>query len=115
MPLPEDVRSQAELLLFLFCHMRVPELRNDYRLVVRFREQAATLYECVGPWNPRLPKSTRRAAAQFRYDPATRMWSVHWADDRDHWHPYTDVAPTPHLAQLIAEVHVDPKKLFFPE
>jgi hypothetical protein len=115
MPLPEDVRTQAQLLLFAFCQTRVPEnIRDEYRLAFRIRENAATLYECTGPWNPRFPKSSRRPAAQFRYDPGTGMWSVHWADNQERWQPLEDAVPTTDLAQLIAEVHLDPKGLFFP-
>jgi hypothetical protein len=115
MPLPEDVRLQAHLLLFAFCQIRVPEsIRNEYHLAFRARENAITLYECIGPWQPRLPKSSRRPAAQFRYDTEKRVWSVHWADKNEHWHPYSDAEPSPDLAQLIAEVHVDPQGVFFP-
>ncbi len=93
MPLPEDVRSQTQLLLFAFCQMRVPEsIQDEYRLAFRIRETAVTLYECTGPWNPKFPKSSRRPTAQFRYDPVERMWSVYWADSHERWHPYTDAA-----------------------
>lgn len=115
MPLPEDVRLQAQFLLFAFCQMRVPEsIRDEYRLALRIRENAVTLYECTGPWHPRFPKSSRRPAAQFCYDSETRTWSVYWADDHERWRLYSDAEPTADLAQLIAEVHVDPKGLFFP-
>lgn len=111
MTLPEDVRTQAQLLLFAFCQMRVPEsIRDEYRLAFRMRENTVTLYECTGPWHPRFPRANRRPVAQFRYD---LDQTVHWADNRQHWHPYSDVNPTPDLAKLIAEVHVDPNGVFF--
>lgn len=112
--LPEEVRTQAQLLLFAFCQMRVPEpIRDEYRLAFRMRQNTLTLYESTGPWHPRFPKASRRPVAQFRYDLIQKMWTVHWADNRQHWHPYSDADPTPDLAQLIAEVHVDPKGVFF--
>ncbi|HYG60915.1 MAG TPA: DUF3024 domain-containing protein [Symbiobacteriaceae bacterium] len=61
-----------------------------------------------------VPKVQSRAAAQFRYDPKNQAWTVYWSDSREHWHLYTDAEPTQDLANLIADVHVDPKGLFFP-
>jgi hypothetical protein len=114
MTLPEDIRRQAQLLLFAFCQMRVPEsIRDEYHLAFRIRKNSVTLYECTGPWQPRFPKSSRRPAAQFRYDSGRRVWTVYWADTHEHWHPYSNAEPTPDLAQLIAEVHVDPRGVFF--
>lgn len=114
MTLPEDVRTQAQLLLFAFCDMRVPEfIRHEYRLAFRMRENNLTLYEATGPWNPRFPKASRRPVAQFRYDENQKVWTLHWADNQQRWHPYTDVKPATDLAELIAEVHVDPKGVFF--
>ncbi len=114
MPLPEDVRCQAQLHLFAFCQMRVPEsIRDEYRLAFRIRENAVTLYGCTGPWHPRFPKSSRRPCAQFHFDPDNQVWTLHWADSHQRWHLYGDVEPTHDLAQLIAEVHVDPTGVFF--
>lgn len=57
MPLPEKVRTQAQLLLFAFCQMRVPEsIRNEYRLAFRIRENTVTLYESTGSWQPSVPE-----------------------------------------------------------
>jgi len=51
MRLPENVQTHAQILLFAFCIMRVPEpLRDQYHLAFRIRETSATLYECYGPW-----------------------------------------------------------------
>ncbi len=81
MLLPEDVQTQASLLLFAFCQMRVPDsIKDEHRLAFRIRTNTVTLDECTGPWQPRFPKSSRRPAAQFRYDSDSREWTLYWAD-----------------------------------
>jgi len=32
------------------------------------------------------------------------VWTVHWADNRQHWHLHSDASPTLDIADLIAEV-----------
>lgn len=114
MTLPEDVRTQVQVLLFAFCQVRVPEqIRAEYRLAFRHRQNTLTLYECTGPWNPRFPNASRRPVAQFRYNLDQKVWTVYWADSRQRWHPYSHAEATPDLAELIAEVHLDPQEVFF--
>ena len=116
MPLPEDVRLRALFLLLAFCQLRVPAtLQRTYRLSVRIRMNAVTLYECYGPWQPRFPKSSRTPVAQFRYDLAEEKWTLYWSDYDWRWHHYDRAEPTPDIARLIAEVHEDPMGLFFSE
>jgi hypothetical protein len=110
--LPEMVRCEAELLLLAFCHTRVPDGVNDqYHLAFRIRENAVTVYECLG--SSRFSKASRKPAAQFRYDPDREVWVLYWADRNLRWRLYDDAQPTAELADLIMEVHVDPAGVFF--
>lgn len=114
MPLPDNVRRQAELLLFAFCQFRVPaSVQPQYRLAFRTRMNTITLYESYGPWNPKFPKSSRTPCAQFRYDLDRQVWVLYWADRNEQWHLYDGIEPTPDLAELIAEVHEDSRRVFF--
>jgi hypothetical protein len=112
MALPEMVRREALLLLFDFCHSRVPDgVKDQYHLAFRIRENAATVYECFGP--SRFSKADRKPAAQFRYDPERQVWALYWADRSLRWRLYDNAKPTAELADLIMEVHVDPAGVFF--
>jgi hypothetical protein len=112
MALPAMVRREAELLLFAFCETRVPDNRNDQsHLAFRIRQNAATLYACVGP--KRFDKSSRRPAAQFRYDSDRQVWTLYWADHKLRWRQYDNAKPTAELTDLIMMVHLDLSDLFF--
>lgn len=114
MPLPEVVRPQAELLLLAYCRVRTPpSTRYDLRLAFRTRLNSMTLYICYGPWKPHFPKDRRTPVAQFRYDEERRVWTLYWPDEKENWHLYGQVAPTPDLLSLIQEVDADPAKVFF--
>lgn len=112
MALPEMVRHQAQLLLFAFCQVRVPDdVQDQYHLAFRIRENAATLYECLGP--SRFSKTDRRPAAQFRYDLDRQVWALYWADHNLRWRPYDNIPPTTDLESLILAVHLDATGVFF--
>lgn len=114
MPLPDDIRPQAELLLLAYCRARTPETtRQQLRLGFRTRLNTMTLYVCCGPWKPRFPKDSRFPVAQFRYDPDERLWTLYWVDEHEQWHLYEQVAPATDLLRLIQEVDDDPSKVFF--
>jgi hypothetical protein len=114
MPLPEAVRLQAELLLLAYCQARTPpSIRHALRLAFRTRLNTMTLYVSYGPWKPKFPKNSRTPVAQFRYDPEQRSWTLYRADEKEKWHLYDKVPPTPGLLTLIQEVDADPSKVFF--
>ena len=113
MPLPENIRFQAEMLLFAYCDARTFSTVRQGRLAFRTRGTAMTLYECYGPWNPKFPKNSRTALAQFRYDPDLEVWTLYWADEHEKWHLYDRLDPTPDLLRLIREVDSDPAGVYF--
>ena len=94
--------------------MRVPAtIQSQYRLAFRMRGNAATLYECHGPWDPKFPKSSRRPVAQFRYLTEQQGWALYWADPDERWHLCNDIEPTPDLAKLLDRINDDPMAFFF--
>lgn len=114
MPLPDDIRPQAELLLHAYCQARTPlETRQELRLAFRTRLNNMTLYVSWGPWKPHFPKNSRTPVAQFRYDPVERLWTLYWADEQERWHLYEQIAPTADLLRLIQEVDADTFSVFF--
>jgi len=114
MPLPQAVRDHAERLLFEFCLLRVPErMRSWYHLKFRTRLNTLTLYECRAPRDARSGQWTKSPCAQFRFDPEQAMWTLYWAGRNGRWFLYDDLAPTPDIARLIAEVDANPGGVFF--
>ena len=115
MPLPQDVRAQAEAALQTYCDLRASVfVRDDVRFEVVLRGDAATIYERQflssgdggGVWS-------RLAVAQFRFDAGTRRWTLHWADRSSRWHVYDDLKPSKKCEELIAEVDADPTGIFW--
>jgi len=51
--------------------------------------------------------------AQFRFNPLTREWTLHWADKNSRWHPYDKVGPTMNFEVLLTEVDKDPAGIFW--
>jgi hypothetical protein len=66
---------------------------------------------CVARLAPR-DDWLRVPSAQFRYDPRTQVWTLHWIDGDSIWH-IVQVMPTFEITELLAEVEGDPYCLFF--
>ena len=120
LPLPQDVRAQAEAELLEFCDRRVPEsVRNEVRLDVAFRGNTATIFERRPPYvSSFIPASendqwTGRSIAQFRYDAGTRQCALYSTDRHGRWHEYDAFDPSERLEDLIAEVEADPTGIFW--
>lgn len=75
------VPLEAVELIKHWCEARdPPEFRDRARLEATVSGNKITIVECT-----RMPDETdwlRVPSAQFRYDPRTRVWTLHWADRR---------------------------------
>jgi hypothetical protein len=79
------VIARARRELEAFCEARIPQrVRDKVRLETSVRGRALTL------WEARVPRSgsqrrewTRMKVAQFRFDPAARLWTLHYRDRRE--------------------------------
>jgi hypothetical protein len=104
------VPREAAQLVELGCEGRdLPEFRDRARLESIAKGNKITIYECTreldGDW-------LRVPSAQFRYDPRTQVWTLHWIDRDSKWH-IVQVMPTFEITELLAEVEADPYCLFF--
>ena len=113
--MPEVVKVHAEELICRFCQAKVPaRLRGRYRLEFRTRGNAITLYESRPSRDPAVRQWIRTPAAQFRFEPAQRTWTVFWADRNGHWRMDDQMSPTPDVADLLRDIYVDPSAVDLP-
>src|SRR5436309_7479802 len=95
------------------CQRRVPShARDQVRLETVVRGSAITIIERRTPWRDDVgPEWSRRKVAQLRYDHGT--WTLHSADRNGRWLSYPDLAPSPRLDDLLAEIDRDPAGAFW--
>lgn len=116
MPLPPLVRRLAEAKIRTFCRKRAPaEIGDELRLEFGFRGHAVTIYELRSPWAPHVmdPEWMKVPVAQFRYDDASRLWTLYFCDRSSRWHPCDEIPPSTKLDDLIAEVDEDATGIFW--
>ena len=113
MAIPVLLKKRIELRLANYCEARIPQhVRDLLRLAFRFRGNSVTLFE----ERPAFADPSRWVdivVAQFRYDPATSQWQLHWADRNSRWHVYWDLDPSPDFDVLLKEVDDDPMGIFW--
>ena len=111
-----DPREVAFSATELFCETRVPEEHSDEVLVECSRRgNSITIVERRPPWDPErmAPEWSSLKVAQLRWDPATRRWSLYCRDSNERWWPYDQVAPSPSVDPLLAEIDADPTGIFW--
>ena len=97
-----------------FCEARIPaRLRDEMRLEVEVRGNSITIADCRPLWLGAPGEWTKMTIAQLRYQPATRLWRLYWADRHGRWNYYDDLQPTTELDEVIAEIDDDPTCIFF--
>ena len=97
-----------------FCEERTPpELADQMRLELDVSGTRVTISDARPPWHPDGTEWTSTVVAQFRFDGATRRWTLHWADRNSRWHPYVEVPATADVGILLAEVADDPTGIFW--
>ena len=113
MPLPNDIRQQAQQRLSKYCEDRIPEYaRDQLRMSYRIRGNHVTLIEeRVGFPDPE--NWTQTVVAQFRFDPTDSTWVLYCADRNARWHKYWNIGPSEDLEELVREVDKDPTGIFW--
>ena len=105
------VPLEAVKLIKHWCDERdPPEFRDRARLEATASGNKITIVECT-----RMADEAdwlRVPSAQFRYDPRTQVWTLHWADRDSRWH-IVQVTPTFEIKELLDEVEADRDCLFF--
>jgi DUF3024 family protein len=98
-----------------WCEERVPErLHDKVRVECEVAARHLTVAEYRPPWRADIgPQWTRHPIARLRYTRATGMWTLYYRDRNLHFHRYDLVAPTPRIADLLAELGRDPTGIFW--
>ncbi len=113
MPLSEFEKALVERELGGFCKTKIPaEFHDELRLDYSLRGNSVTLLEIRPAWR-RPGEWTEMKIAQFRLDPASKMWSLYWRDRNERWHLYEDIPPSYDLGVCLKEVDADPTGIFF--
>ena len=112
-PIPPEVRAQAETALEEFCaqHSSAPGA-DRLRYKCQFETSAALLLEQrPGFMNPDDWVSVPRA--KFRYSQARNEWSLYWADTSSRWHRVSNVKAAKDIRVLLESVVADPLGVFW--
>jgi hypothetical protein len=112
-PIPSEVRAQAETALEEFCrkHSSAPGA-DRLRYIYQFEASAALLLEQrPGFMNPDDWVSVPRA--KFRYSQARNEWSLYWSDANNRWHRVSDVKAAKDIQVLLQVVVADPLGVFW--
>jgi hypothetical protein len=97
----------------VFCEERTPpEFRDQMRVEAGERGKSVTIFECRPPWPEKEAEWTRMPIGQLRFDPATALWTLFWADRNDRWHLY-DLIDSGTVDQLLREIEDDPTCIFW--
>lgn len=99
-----------------FCDRSIPShVRDQLVWEVATRGRSITIYERRPPW-PGAPDPdgpwTKREIAQFRYDEASRRWTLYWADRNSRWHRVPDVPAAVDIDNLIRVVDENRSGIF---
>jgi hypothetical protein len=112
-PIPSEVRAQAETVLDEFCrqHSSVPGA-DSLRYGYQFETSAVVLLEQrPGFMNPGEWVSVPRA--RFRYSEARNEWSLYWSDANRRWHRVSNVKAEKDIHALLKVVISDPLGVFW--
>jgi hypothetical protein len=98
-----------------FCEAQVPHhVRDQLRLEASIRGRTLTLWEVRAPWpGSRTGEWTRMKIAQFRFDSATRLWTLYCHDRHSRAHKYELLQPRRDFVALLQEVRADPTGIFW--
>ena len=113
MPIPAEVRVEAEAALGEFCrqHSSAPGA-DPLRYIYQFESSGALLLEQrPGFMNPEEWVSGPRA--KFRYSQARNEWSLYWSEANGRWHRVSNVKADKNIRVLLAVVVSDPLGVFW--
>jgi len=111
MALPEMEVAHVER----WCADRVPEhARDEVRVECVVESRHLTIVERRAPWRDDFgPEWTSFPIARLRYTATEKLWTLYWRDRNLRFHAYTEVGPSSHVGDLLAEVDRDPIGIFW--
>ena len=93
---------------------RPPAARDQVRVECDVAPRHLTIVESRPPWREGTgPEWTRFPIARLRYTQADRTWSLYWRDRNLRFHRYDQLAPSPHIDDLLQEIDRDPTAIFW--
>jgi hypothetical protein len=113
MPIPPDVRSDAEQVLTDFCQLHSSAVVSDQlRYSFQFESNAVLLQaERPGFMNP--DEWSAVPVAKLRYSEARRTWSLYWSDTTGRWHRLSNVPMAPDIRVLLRAIEADASGVFW--
>jgi hypothetical protein len=98
-----------------WCAARVPEhARHQVRIEYDVAARYVTIVERRAPWREDAgPEWTSLPVARLRHTAATRTWTLYWRDRNLRFHRYDQLAPSPRIDDLLAEIDRDPTGIFW--
>lgn len=109
MPEPDVARVRR------WCAARVPEhALHQVRVECDATPRHLTIVERRAPWRADLgPDWTTLPVARLRYTATDRMWTLYWRDRNLRFHRYDQLAASPRVDDLLAEIERDPTAIFW--
>lgn len=111
MALPELEVARVER----WCADRVPErARDQIRVECVVGPRRVTIVERRAPWREDLGTDwTSFPIARLRYIAKENSWTLYWRDRNLRFHAYSQLGPSSHVGDLLAEVDRDPTGIFW--
>jgi hypothetical protein len=115
MPIPENLKKEAEQKVTDFLKTQLPKINPDMvRLSYKFRGNNLTIFEerrsFCNPFDP--DEWTPFPVAQMRYDPKEKNWTLYQLDRNEKWFRYFDADSTQNIDDLLQEIEEDPTDIF---
>lgn len=114
MDLPDLTRLRAEQELGAYCARKVPaHIRDQVRVTFTQAGSHFTLFEERAPFGNSTGRWTQLAIAQFRFDPATSLWTLYCRDRNERWHVYRQAEPAKAIGALLHALDTDTTGIFW--
>ena len=113
MPIPLEIKSQADRELTAFCAAKVPaHVQAKIKLSMKWVGCKVTLIE-HRPFFLDPARWTESPVAQLRFDSDSGLWSLYCRDRNQRWHSFQPMPSSPHLHKLISEIGRDQTGIFW--
>lgn len=113
MPIPDDIRTEAEAHLDRYIVNLVPEHAQDkVRIGYIAKGMAITVFEQRPCWKDKSIW-TMSDVARVRYSKTDGTWTLYYRDQHGKWHSYDPLPPTPDFGKVLREIKADPTGIFW--
>ena len=113
MPIPDDIRTEAEAHLDRYCVGLIPKhVQDKVRIGYLAKGMAITLFEQRPYWKDKSIW-TKSDVARVRYTKADGTWTLYCRDQHGKWHAYDPLPPTPDYGAVLREIKADPTGIFW--